>query len=251
MVKFEVRHEGLIGSEVLCEAIIVLDELYSEVLYHKTLSLYPISSNCADNVVSPSRSSTLRNLKDVGNLRVSFTYRTFERVPNSVNLEPKYLEKVKNLPLFLVSEDLLLTTALVNFVERKSHSYTANSEFFQALLNCFLTNGFGYGVEFVKKLLIREVESLESSDLLFRENSTVNGVISFLCKKYGSPYASTLLNPIIFQVIDTAVNLEIDPRRISTDKKTDHTIEDNIRNFQFICKSFVDAIIQSLDTIPL
>jgi hypothetical protein len=183
---------------------------------------------------------------------VSFALRIYEETPFN-SFEQKYVDKVQSISGFLISEDLLLTRTLVRFTESKSPSYSANGEFFQSIVNCILTKGFAGAIHLVRILLKREVDGLDSSDLLFRENSTVNGIIIFLCKKFGTPYAATILNPIISKILHSGESFEIDPRRISTIAQNNErkSVEKNEQAFQSICRSLVEAIVKSINDIPL
>ncbi len=240
LVRFCVRHESLLANELVCECSLVLDEIYPEVLYHKNLKL-----------TSKDGSVDLRN-RAAGNLKVSFALRIFEESPFDT-LDPKYAEKVKIISTFLVSEDLLLARTLVSLIESKSQSFSVNGEFFQSMMNSILARGFQEAIHLVRILLRREVDGLETSDLLFRENSTVNGIIIFLCKKFGSPYASSVVNPIISKLLKSGDSLEIDPRRISSISNHPDRIslEKNEQIFKIICKSLVDSICNSLNDVPL
>jgi hypothetical protein len=242
-VSLELRQENLVGDEIVGSTIIEIDELNSEVLYKFSNELFKPKDTA---------SGSSGKGESAGQLEFSFLFRIGDE-SSAVALDPEYASRLDNLVLYLVMEDFLMTQTLVEVAESISSSFSSNSEFFQALTNSFLRNGFAYAVEFVSKLLTREVNSLSSSNIIFRENSTANGIIVFLCRKLGSTYALKLLKPLIKTVIDTKSSLEIDPRRLSVVAALtpSNSLENNVTNFQSICKKFVKTIIASLDDIPL
>eukprot|EP00475_Leptophrys_vorax_P009556 TRINITY_DN16323_c0_g1_i4.p2 TRINITY_DN16323_c0_g1~~TRINITY_DN16323_c0_g1_i4.p2 ORF type:complete len:628 (-),score=147.60 TRINITY_DN16323_c0_g1_i4:2289-4172(-) len=233
----------VVGDELVGSTTVEIDELDPEVFYTYSKEL-----------TAPRRkgSSMSGSSDSSGVLNFSFMFRVGDET-SAVAIDPEYAVRLDNLVLYLVMEDFLMTQTLVEVAESISSSFSSNSEFFQALTNSFLKNGFAYASAFVSKLLSREISTMNSSNIIFRENSTGNGIIVFLCRKLGATYALKLLKPLIKLVMEGGSSLEIDPRRVSMmgSLTVNHSLESNVTNFQNICKKFVKTIVASLEDIPL
>ncbi|KAJ8682950.1 hypothetical protein QAD02_018742 [Eretmocerus hayati] len=136
--------------------------------------------------------------------------------------------------------ELPIAMALANVVETSqmdelAHVYVKLFEE-KHLLSTLLWNMF-----------YREVEAVDSLQMLLRGNSLGSKIMAHCFKNYGAEYLSRLLEPLIVPLLDNhQINYEVDNARI--DPAFD--LEENRRNLIALTETFFNAIVNSAKSFP-
>jgi hypothetical protein len=81
---------------------------------------------------------------------------------------------------------------------------------------------------------------------LFRANSTASKLMKSYCGRIAAPFLQKCIGKLVDDICDNPVNFEIDPLKC----KDKNEIEKNIENLMNVTKSFLDAILNSIEYCP-
>jgi len=102
-------------------------------------------------------------------------------------------------------------------------------------------------ISLLKAFIKQEVAAATSSINLFRDHSVASKLFESYCKLGAHDYLQSTFGTIFESLIQANVSLEVDPNKVTADED----ILANTQNLIHGCKAFVDAIIKSLDSIPM
>jgi hypothetical protein len=153
--------------------------------------------------------------------------------------EEAYNNRYQPLVDMLCAEDLALITALC---------VVAASEQDTMLENIIrILEGFQQTLSVLRVGITNEVQRANSATTLFRGNSTTTKLVTAFMRLLGRNYLIKLFAPLIEDVLRHYDSLEIDPTKIPNNDQR----QANLTNFKKTIQRFVDAILSSLDTIPM
>lgn len=115
------------------------------------------------------------------------------------------------------------------------------------LMNIFEARGLD--LDLLVGLIEVEVMKTESPANLFRRNSMATRLLNYYSKAQGQNYLKLTLKSSIEELAlkVKSVSFEIDPLKVEPNTNT----EENLRNLKVVAQSFLDAILQSVDHVPL
>ncbi|XP_049849449.1 probable Ras GTPase-activating-like protein ngap [Schistocerca gregaria] len=137
------------------------------------------------------------------------------------------------------------------------------------MVKCFVHLAYSNGCcsSFVKFLMEKEVETCQLSSLLFRGDSLASAVFSYYSRMVACHYLFKVLARTI-QELDFvskeaqkqtkqantslfAVQLEVDPGRLSNEEREDFDIDINAASLVLTCQKVYSAIAKNIDSIPI
>lgn len=105
----------------------------------------------------------------------------------------------------------------------------------------------GKTTDFLKQLIIQELEKTNETQTLFRSNSYATKNIDIYMKRHGKVFMKKVLESMLVYIRNPEINCELDPERI---KKTDK-LENNMASLQRCCGIFLGDLLKNIHLIPL
>jgi len=102
-------------------------------------------------------------------------------------------------------------------------------------------------IPLLKAFIKQEVAVAPNHINLFRDHSVSSKLFEAYCKLGAHEYLQSTFGNVFETLIQANVSLEVDPNKVTVDED----ILANTQNLIHGCKAFVDAIIKSLDSIPM
>eukprot|EP01132_Coremiostelium_polycephalum_P009133 gene9133-11190_t len=93
-----------------------------------------------------------------------------------------------------------------------------------------------------------EVASTANSSTLFRSNTTATKLMTAFTKWKGMPYLQKHITPLVKEIIENPYGYEVDPSKINEGSEELMT---NMMNLIQVSEKFTDAIIDSLNSLPV
>ncbi|EGC35023.1 hypothetical protein DICPUDRAFT_79261 [Dictyostelium purpureum] len=94
----------------------------------------------------------------------------------------------------------------------------------------------------------QEVLSTANPSTLFRSNTTATKLMTAFTKLKGMPYLQKHITPLVREIIENPNGYEVDPAKINEGSEELMT---NMMNLIQICEKFTDAIIDSVEYLPI
>lgn len=143
----------------------------------------------------------------------------------------------KRLPKVLETNPLAVISALENAGD--------NEEIVYALSTLFINSGDPH-LFAPYYCLSKDIKQAGSPEVVLRGSGIYTKFISAYIRISGQNYAHKVLLPLIKQIIDTNVQVEIQPEKMANPED----LENNARNLEKICDSFLQSITCSLSLLP-
>jgi len=105
----------------------------------------------------------------------------------------------------------------------------------------------GNGTALVLNLVEREIENCDTRSTLFRENTLATHCMTYFCRLEGLGYLKSLLGPIIQDLADSGVMIEVDPGKVANQS----AIEANQATLLKYLTRILDDFASSLNDLPL
>ena len=107
-------------------------------------------------------------------------------------------------------------------------------------------DGCGKVMVLINHFVTQEIENTIHSNTLLRTNSITTKIISSYSKVAGVTFIRKLLSPLLQELVDENVAIEIDPKKLKDGKD----VNEEIQKLLAVSQKFLDRITSTLDIVP-